>query len=81
MHKIKYCKLCGLLIIGRSCRNEKCKKHIEGTESATFKQTEYIQVLAEKLGEEYDTRAMTKNAAGELIEELLERVEIGGDDQ
>lgn len=75
--KISYCKLCGSLIIGHSCRNEKCKKHIEGTEPATYKQTEYIDALAEKLGEEYDTRTITKAAAGKLIEELRERMEMG----
>lgn len=74
---MKYCELCKSLIIGDSCRNEKCKKHIEGTEPASYKQVEYIQALAERLDEEYDTRAMTKKEAGKLIEELRERVEMG----
>ena len=74
---MKYCKLCKSIIYGHSCSNRKCLRHLEGTEPITFKQTEFIEDMLDKLGEGKDLRGMTMTQASKLIRELQERMELG----
>ena len=74
---MKYCKLCGSTIYDKSCSNKRCKNHIPGTEPATFKQTEFIEDMLDKLGEEKDLRGMTMTQASKMIKVLEGRIEMG----
>ena len=78
---MNYCKTCGSLVIGGSCTNRKCRHHIKGTEYAIYSQIEYIRSMLARLDDEteYDYKNMTLKEASKIIDELQERIELGGE--
>lgn len=76
---MKFCE-CGSIKINDSCTNKKCQYHIKGTEFATFKQTDYIQGMLKQLEDdtEYDYRSMTQREASRIIDQLQDKIDLGG---
>jgi hypothetical protein len=77
--RYEFCKICSSLIVGESCTNKKCEKHVSSTQKITFKQKEYIQDLMKNLDideDKYAFGSMTKKEASMLVKKLAAEVEI-----
>jgi hypothetical protein len=70
---------CGSLKVKGNCTYKKCEHHIPGMDPATYKQTEYIKDMLERLHDDtkYAFRDMTIKDASKLIGELESRLEVG----
>lgn len=76
---MEYCGKCKSLIMNSSCTNKKCGDY---NALCTYAQAEYILDLCKELGqdpEEYCVNSLTFKGAQELIDELLERKELGSE--
>lgn len=75
----EFCK-CGSLIVRGNCTKKGCNLHTPGLiDPATYAQVEYVKTLLEQTGDdrEIDFEILTKPEASRLIDELLEKKEMG----
>lgn len=71
---------CGSLIVRGNCTKKGCQFHKNSlVDAATYAQIEYIKSLLEQTGSnmEVNFRILTKPEASRLIDELLDKKEIG----
>jgi hypothetical protein len=81
---MEFCKICHSLLLNDSCINKKCKNHgLTLLQLATDNQICLIKDLKEEMEDEseIDYDSITKEEASELIKELIERKNLGGNDE